>query len=112
MNVMNTKENCFLLRDIQIDEVLGVRLFGKVYQEVSAFVELGRNGLKLRLFDSCFAPEVLEREWEAGARFALYTNHPEGDMRPREQDLRNLALMPERTEMYIVYEDECVRWEG
>ena len=112
MNVMRTKEDCFLLGDIQINEALGVRLFGKVYQDVSAFIELGRDGLKLRLFDSFFAPEVLERQWEAGARFALYTNHPEGDMRPREQDLRNLAVMSEGTEMYIVHEDDCIRWEG
>ena len=112
MKVMNTKENCLLLGNIQIDEALGARLFGKVYQEVSAFVELGREGMKARLFDACFASEALEREWEAGAKTALYANHPEGDMKPREQDLRNLMLMPKGTELYIVHEDECVRWEN
>ena len=41
VSVMRTKEDSFLLGDIQINEALGVRLFGKVYQDVSAFVELG-----------------------------------------------------------------------
>ena len=89
----------------------GCRLFGRLYEAASAYVIRNADGKgELCLFDTTFAREVLKRPWPEGAVFALYSNHPEGNMSPTEDDLENLALMPEETRLFIVCEDECVEW--
>ena len=89
----------------------GCRLFGKLYEAASAYVIRNADAEgELCLFDTTFAREVLDRSWPEGAVFALYSNHPEGDMSPTEDDLENFALMPAGTRLFIVYEDECVEW--
>ena len=65
---------------------------------------------ELCLFDTTFAREVLKRPWPDEAELALYSNHPEGNMSPTEDDMENLSLMPAGTRLFIVYEDECVEW--
>ena len=65
---------------------------------------------ELCLFDTTFAREVLKRPWPNGAELALYSNHPEGNLSPTEDDLENFALMPIGTRLFIVYEDDCVEW--
>ena len=89
----------------------GCRLFGHLYVPASAYVIQSTNGEgELCLFDTTFAREVLMRPWPDGAELALYSNHPEGNMSPTEDDLKNLALMPAGTRLFIVCEDECVEW--
>ena len=90
----------------------GCRLFGRLYEAASAYVIQNTNGEgELCLFDTTFAREVLKRPWPDGAVFALYSNHPEENMSPTEDDLENFALMPAGTRMFIVCEDECVEWD-
>ena len=89
----------------------GCRLFGKLYEAASAYVIRNADGEgELCLFDTTFAREVLDRFWPDGAELALYSNHPEGNTSPTEDDLENLALMPAETRLFIVYEDDCVEW--
>ena len=90
----------------------GCRLFGKLYEAASAYVIRNADGKgELCLFDTTFAREVLKRPWQDGAEVVLYSNHPEGNMSPTDDDLENLALMPEETRLFIVCEDECVEWK-
>ena len=80
-----------------------------LYEAASAYVIQSTNSEgELCLFDTTFAREILDRSWPNGAELALYSNHPEGNMSPTEDDLENLALMPTGTRLFIVYEDECV----
>lgn len=89
----------------------GRRLFGKLYEAASAYVIRNADGEgELCLFDTTFAREVLDRSWPNGVELALYSNHPEGNLSPTEDDMENLALMPIGTCLFIVYEDECVEW--
>ena len=107
--------NVLQLRGTQggfIGTEFGCRLFGKLYEPASAYVIQSTNGEgELCLFDTTFAWEVLKRPWPNGAEFALYSNHPEGNMSPTEDDLKNLSLMPAGTRLFIVCEDECVEWD-
>ena len=90
----------------------GRRLFGKLYEAASAYVIRNADGEgELCLFDTTFAREVLDRSWPNGVELALYSNHPEGNMSPTEDDLKNLSLMPAGTRLFIVCEDECVEWD-
>ena len=90
----------------------GCRLFGHLYEAASAYVIQSADGEgELCLFDTTFAREVLDRSWLNGAVFTLYSNHPEGNLSPTEDDLKNLTLMPAGTRMFIVCEDECVEWD-
>ena len=43
---------------------------------------------------------------------ALYSNHYQHGLEPTEDDLRNLAALPEGTALYIVRGRRCVRWNG
>ena len=89
----------------------GCRLFGKLYEAASAYVIRNADGEGgLCLFDTTFVREVLKRPWPDGAELALYSNHPEGNLSPTEDDLKNLSLMPAGTRLFIVCEDECVEW--
>lgn len=94
------------------DERLGVKLFGKLYQEASAYAIRHDGRLEVGIFDTVFARDALQRTWPEGSIAALYSNHPEGDMQPRAGDLENLAAMPDGTKLYIVCERRCVRWDG
>ena len=90
----------------------GCRLFGHLYEAASAYVIRNADGEgELCLFDTSFAREVLNRSWPDGAELALYSNHPEGNLSPTEDDMENLSLMPAVTRLFIVYEDECVEWD-
>ena len=61
----------------------GYRLFGHLYEAASAYMIQNSNGEgELCLFDTTFAREVLKRPWPDGAVFALYSNHPEGNLSP------------------------------
>ena len=89
----------------------GCRLFGKLYEHASAYVIQRANGEgELCLFDTTFAREVLKRPWTDGAKFALYSNHPVGNLSPTDGDLVNLAAMPSGTRLFIVCEDSCIEW--
>ena len=89
----------------------GCRLFGKLYEAASAYVIRNADGEgELCLFDTTFAREVLDRFWPNGAEVVLYSNHPEGNMSPTEDDMENLSLMPAGTRLFIACEDECAEW--
>lgn len=119
----NPEEMCIRMSDFNvlplrelpggfIGTEFGKRLFGKLYAAASAYVIQAPNGEgELGLLDTAFAREALKRPWPDGAEFGLYSNHPEGDMSPTEDDLENLALMPTGTRLYIVCEDDCIEWE-
>ncbi len=97
-----------------VGAAFGVALFRNVYTEVAALVEQrGREGADVRLFDP-YAPagEVFGREWPSGACLTLYSNHYQCGLWPTEDDLRNLAALPEGTRLYIVRGCRCVRWKG
>ena len=64
----------------------------------------------MRLFDAIFARQALKRSWPDGDEVAFYSNQPEGKLATAEGDLKNLALMPSGTRLFIVCEDECVEW--
>ena len=82
----------------------GCRLFGRLYEAASAYVIQNVDGEgELCLFDTTFAREVLRRPWPNGAELALYSNHPEGNLSPTEDDMENLSLMPAVTRLFIVY---------
>ena len=105
--------NVLLLSKVPSDigTEFGCRLFGKLYEHASAYVIQRANGDgELCLFDTTFAREVLKRPWTDGAKFALYSNHPEGNLSPTEDDMENLSLMPAETRLFIVSEDSCVEW--
>ena len=120
---MNPEEMCMRMTDFNVLPLrelpggfictkFGVRLFGLLYETASAYVIQAPNGEgELGLLDTAFAREALKRPWPDGAEFGLYSNHPEGDMSPTEDDLENLALMPEGTRLFIVCEDDCIEWE-
>ena len=90
----------------------GRRLFGEVYVDVAAIaVQQERGEAEVRLFDPASpAKDVLKREWPEGARIALYSNHYQHSMEPTDDDLRNLAALPEGTALYIVRESCCKKW--
>ena len=46
------------------------------------------------------------------ARIALYSNHYQHGIEPTDDDLRNLAALPEGATLYIVRGRRCVRWRG
>ena len=47
-----------------------------------------------------------------GARIALYSNHYQHGFEPTDDDVRNLAALPESATLYIVRGHRCVRWRG
>ena len=67
----------------------------------------------LRLFDP-YAPaeDVFAGGWPKGVRIALYSNHYQHGFEPTEDDLHNLAALPEGAALYIVHGHRCVRWRG
>ena len=97
-----------------IGVAFGVALFGDVYTDTAALViQSGRGKAILRLFDP-YAPaeDVFAGGWPEGARIALYSNHYQHGLEPTDDDLRNLAALPEGATLYIVRGRRCVRWRG
>ena len=91
----------------------GRRLFGDLYEVASAYVLRIADGEgEMRLFDTIFARQALKRSWPDGDEVALYSNQPEGKLSTAEGDLKNLALMPSGTHLFIVCEDKCVEWNS
>ena len=82
----------------------GCWLFGHLYEAASAYVIQNVDGEgELCLFDTTSAREVLRRPWPNRAELALYSNHPEGNLSPTEDDMENLSLMPAVMRLFIVY---------
>ena len=98
----------------RIGAAFGVALFGDVYTDAAALViQSGRGKAILRLFDPCApADGVFAGGWPEGARIALYSNHYQHSLEPTNDDLRNLATLPEGTRLYIVRGRRCVRWRS
>ena len=98
----------------RIGAAFGVALFGDVYTDAAALViQSGRGEAVLRLFDSCApADDVFAGDWPEGARIALYSNHYQHGLEPTDDDVRNLAALPESATLYIVRGHRCVRWRG
>ena len=92
----------------------GRRLFGEVYVDVAAIaVQRERGEAEVRLFDPASpAKDVLKHEWPEGAKIALYSNHYQHSMEPTDDDLRNLAALPEGTALYVVRESHCKKWKA
>ena len=96
-----------------LDESFGSKLFGEAYPEASAYtVQIGRAEAEICVFDANNAAQTLDRDWPKDARTALYSNRRGDAIAPTEQDLKNLAAMPEGTTLYIVCGRRCVRWNG
>ena len=97
-----------------IGAAFGVALFGDVYTDTAALViQSGRGKAILRLFDPCApADGVFAGGWPEGARIVLYSNHYQHGLEPTDDDLRNLAALPEGATLYIVRGRRCVRWRG
>ena len=98
----------------RIGAAFGVALFGDVYTDAAALVvQLEYGEVALRLFDP-YAPaeDVFAGGWPEGARIALYSNHYQHGLEPTDDDLRNLAALPESATLYIVRGHRCVRWRG
>ena len=92
----------------------GVALFGGIYADAAALVIQSERGKAiLRLFDP-YAPaeDVFAGSWPEDARIALYSNHYQHSLEPTNDDLRNLAALPEGATLYIVRGRRCVRWKG
>ena len=91
-----------------------VALFGDIYTDATALViQSGRGMAILRLFDPCApAEDVFAGGWLEDARIALYSNHYQHSLEPTNDDLRNLAALPEGATLYIVRGRHCVRWRG
>lgn len=89
----------------------GALLLGMVYQEASAYALLDEEGaiVEFKLFDTMDSQPALARDWPGGARIALYSNHPYGDLRPTQDDLRNLARLPGAA-LFVVCEGQCTRF--
>ena len=97
-----------------VSATFGTALFGDVYTDTAALVIQSECGeIALRLFDP-YAPaeDVLASVWPEGARIALYSNHYQHGLEPTDDDLRNLAALPEGAALYIVRGRRCVRWRG
>ena len=97
-----------------IGVAFGVALFGDVYTDAVALVIQSERGKAiLRLFDP-YAPaeDVFAGSWPEDARIALYSNHYQHSLEPTNDDLRNLAALPEGATLYIVRGRRCVRWRG
>ena len=114
---MRTKNNGIsphILCEDWIGVAFGVQLFGNVYADVAALaVQMERGETALRLFDPYAPPrDIFAGDWPKGARIALYSNHYQRGLEPTEDDLRNLAALPEGTALYIVRGRRCVRWKG
>ena len=92
----------------------GVALFADVCTDVAALAIQKEGGeAALRLFDP-YAPaeDVFAGGWPKGVRIALYSNHYQHGFEPTEDDLHNLAALPECAALYIVRGHRCVRWQG
>ena len=92
----------------------GVALFGDAYTDVAALVTQKERGrATLRFFDP-YAPadDVFAGGWPESARIVLYSNHYQHGFEPTDDDLRNLAALPEGATLYIVRGRRCVRWKG
>ena len=93
-------------------ERLGVQLLGAVESEVSAYVLLDRQGkvVALKFFDTLDAAGALKAV-PAAERVVLYSAHPQlgYGLVAYDHDLRNLALLPEGAELYLVHERTCVK---
>ena len=75
----------------------GVALFADVCTDVAALAIQKEGGeAALRLFDP-YAPaeDVFAGGWPKGVRIALYSNHYQHGFEPTEDDLHNLAALPE-----------------
>ena len=95
-----------------VDTGFGKRLFGRSYQEASAYVmQTERAEAEVCIFDTYAPEDAFEREWSEGARIALYSNHYQGQLEPNVCDLRNLAALPRGTELYLVRDRQCVKWK-
>lgn len=97
-----------------VNAPLGAALFGDVYTDAAALVVQSEYGeVALRLFDP-YAPaeDVFAGSRPEGARIALYSNHYQHGLEPTDDDLRNLAALPEGATLYIVRGHRCVRWKG
>ena len=97
-----------------IGVAFGVALFGDIYTDAAALVIQSEQGTAiLRLFDP-YAPaeDVFAGSWPEDARIALYSNHYQHGFEPTEDDLHNLAALPECAALYIVRGHRCVRWRG
>lgn len=98
----------------RIGAAFGVALFGDVYTDAAALAIQKEGGeAALRLFDP-YAPaeDVFAGGWPKGVRIALYSNHYQHGFEPTEDDLHNLAALPEGATLYIVRGRRCVRWRG
>ena len=98
----------------RIGAAFGAALFGDVYTDAAALVIQKEGGeAALRLFDP-YAPaeDVFAGGWPKGVRIALYSNHYQHGFEPTEDDLHNLAALPEGATLYIVRGRRCVRWRG
>ena len=99
----------------RISAAFGIALFGDVYTDVAALViQPEREEATLRLFDPYTpAAGIFAGGWPKGTRIALYSNHYQRNLEPTDDDLRNLAALPEGTTLYIVRGRRCVRrWGG
>ena len=98
----------------RIGAAFGVALFGDVYTDAAALVIQKEGGeAALRLFDPYAPPrDVFAGGWPEGAHIALYSNHYQHGLEPTDDDLRNLAALPEGAALYIVRVHRCVRWRG
>lgn len=107
------KPLCVLCRG-RVGAEFGSQLLGRLHQEASACaVQTDDGEISLLIFDT-YAPAqgVFSQDWPEGARVVLYSNHPTGNMEPSDDDLRNLASMPEGTELSIICGRRCVKWNG
>ena len=86
----------------------GCRLFGRLYEAASAYVIQNTNGEgELCLFDTTFAREVLKRPWPDGAVFALYSNHPEGNMSPMVCRMNSIKGRPQSLKKMALFSWQC-----
>ena len=90
----------------------GVALFEDVCTDVAALAIQKEEGeAALRLFDPYAPPrDVFAGDWPEGACITLYSNHYQHSMEPTNDDLRNLAALPEGTALYIIRESHCKKW--
>ena len=93
-------------------ERLGVVLLGAVESEVSVYVLLDRQGKvsAFKFFDTLDSAGVLASVPQA-ERIVLFSGHPQMgyNLTANDDDLRNLSLLPEGAQLYLVHEHTCVK---